>query len=426
MKRLAMAVGRNQRVNRFGMAYFGRPQIRSIAAAHPTDFHVGIYSPPPELSIRRYDRDTIDLLPLSGPLILDIDAHDPTQAESARTAVHTALDRLDGLGVEPILFNSGRGFHLEIPSALRHADLPALHGVAARQLAPTADTGLYTASHVIRHPNTVNPTTGTYKGAISRAELDLPDDQLRDLLREPRAVPDITPSQAFDEYLIDIFETHLHELRSLARQREHITHSGPTVSVPPGLPYAVSQILRSAIIAMGTRNKVTIRLALELRKLDLPSEETLSILLSWGTRLHENGCSKATLSGILINTADVVSSVYAADEIRLDDDDFIAKIQRRYPRLADGRRRGNTWKRTPNAFKVYCAFRAAAEIANPMFLARSVIKRVTGLAQLSNRTTAYIPWLIDNGYIEEAFPESVGGFVPHAALPDTKCYRLLK
>jgi len=177
---------------------------------------------------------------------------------------------------------------------------------------------------------------------------------------------------------------------------------------------------------MGTRNKVTIRLALELRKLDLPSEETLSILLSWGTRLHENGCSKATLSGILINTADVVSSVYAADEIRLDDDDFIAKIQRRYPRLADGRRRGNTWKRTPNAFKVYCAFRAAAEIANPMFLARSVIKRVTGLAQLSNRTTAYIPWLIDNGYIEEAFPESVGGFVPHAALPDTKCYRLLK
>ena len=423
MKRLAMHWGEGF-VTRFDGALLTDEQISHLSSRYPVDFFTGIYSPPDHCCPAKYDREVIERLPLSGRLIIDVDAHTPTQKKTAAATVKATAQKLDSLGAPYVLYHSGRGYHFEISSALSIIDLPVAHTMAAQTLVDDADLSIYNVSGTIRCPNTINSKTGTYKVPISIDYLKLSKSQFAEKLTRPTEMPCIEPNPIFDKFILDVFRNEIDDLK--AKVKPYQGKSGTLTRIPNKgrLSPSSRYILETGEIELGTRHHVTFFLCLELKHTGLPKEQCLEILTSWGEKVIERGCSKSSEYEILVDAKSVVNFLYSRQTyLRLD---YKRELRRLYVKQFHNRKNALRWKDNINECKVFCAFKAASLINSKFYLSHSVIKEITRLNKLSNGHINYIKSLIEKRYIDTVNPTEVPLFTPREdGLPDTLCYEVL-
>jgi hypothetical protein len=81
------------------------------------------------------------------------------------------LEKLDALGLAYEVWDSGRGFHIEIPHDLIYdARLPYSHKCWVEQLGLPVDYSLYQHGRILRLPGTVNVKTGRRKQFVEKVD----------------------------------------------------------------------------------------------------------------------------------------------------------------------------------------------------------------------------------------------------------------
>lgn len=424
MKRLAMHWGEGF-VTRFDGTLFTDEQISRLSSRYPVDFFTGIYSPPDHCCPTKYDRETLERLPLSGRLVLDVDAHTPAQKKTAVSTVKATAQKLDSLGAPHVLYHSGRGYHFEIASALEIIDLPVAHKIVAQTLVNDADLSIYNVSGTIRYPKSINSKTGTHKVPISVEHLDLSKSQFRQKITQSVEIPYLDPNRVFDRFIIDLFRQEIDELK--AKAISYQGKSGSLTGIPNKgrLSPSSRHILETGEIELGTRHRVTFFLCLELKHTGLPREQCLEILVSWGEKILEKGCSKSSENEILVDTKSIVNYLYSRQTyLRLED--YKKELRTIYIKQFHNRRTVSKWKKNINECKVFCTFKAASLINPKFYLSHSVIREITHLKKLSNGHTNYIKNLIRKRCIDTVNPIEVPFFSPREdGLPDTLCYEVI-
>jgi hypothetical protein len=426
MKRLAMVTTARGYFFRFRNAYLSHRQIENRFRKSSTDFYSGIYSIDNRSSPPYYSRQIVQHLPLAGNFIIDIDAHSHSEKKRAVPAVKGALEKLQSFGAPYILYHSGRGFHIDVPSALCVPNLPLLHRVFVDEITPHADTSIYNQYRVIRHPLSLNLKSGTFKNAIDKIDLDLSEDQLKDKLLEPqKEISNIPPSREFDQAVIDVFHTYDEEKKKCLSIRDFSNIRLQKLPVKDDISLRARRVFHTADIEPNTRHKHTLYLAYDFRCAQYDEEKTRYLLIGWARWIFEKGLSQSQWNEIKIDTHKIVDHVYAQQNCWRPYH-FVEEIKRGYKKNYENGKKTKKFEKKPNQCKVLYVFRAAAKIFPKFFLSYSMIESVTQLKTLRNRATNYVKSLEDQGYFERIPSYEAQGFIERSdELPNTNCYHYL-
>lgn len=427
MKRLAMVTTARGYFFRYRNAYLSDRQITNRFRKSKTDFYSGIYGIDNRSNPQFYDRQIVQDLPLTGNFIIDIDAHSESEKRIAVDAVKHALERLRSFNAPYILYHSGRGFHIDVPSALCVPNLPLLHRVFVDHITPHADTTIYNQYRVIRHPLSLNLKSQTYKNAIDKIDLDLSLDRLKDKLLEPqKQIPDIPPSREFDQAIIDTFHTYDEEKQKCLSIRSFDNRRLQKLPVKDDISLRARRVFEGKDIRPNTRHNHTLHLAYDFRCAQYDEQKTQDLLILWAWKIYEQGLSQSTWKEIEIDTHKVVDHVYAQQQCWRPFH-FIQDIKRGYKKNYENGKKTKKFTKNRNQCKVLYVFRAAAKLSPKFFLSYSIIQSITQLKTLRNRSTNYIKSLEKKGYIETIPSYEVQGFIERPdGLSNTNCYHYLR
>lgn len=153
-------------------------------------------------SIQHYNADGI----ITGaPVWLDFDGPPDTVLADTRAFVASCEFNL---GVTPrIYFSGNKGFHLIIERLIEHVRVHDLVADFVKELAPanatTIDKRVYRARSMFRIPGSPASKPGFYKIELTRQELYLPFESIRQLATTPRMIPNQHDVSKLDEHAFD-------------------------------------------------------------------------------------------------------------------------------------------------------------------------------------------------------------------------------
>ena len=427
MKRLAMVTTAKGYFFRFRNAYLSSRQIINRFRKSKTDFYSGIYGVDNRSSPPYYNRQIVQDLPLSGNFIIDIDAHSDSEKRTAVPAVKDALDKLRSFNAPYTLYHSGRGFHIDVPSALCVPNLPLLHRVFVDEITSHADMTIYNQYRVIRHPLSLNLKSKTFKNAIDKIDLDLSEDQLKDKFLEPqKQIIEIPPSREFDQAIIDTFHAY-DDVKQRSLSIRDLTHNRlQKLPIKDDISLRARRVFEKIDIQPHTRHNHTFHLAYDFRCAQYDEQKVRDLLLLWAWRVLQKGLSQSTWEEIRMDTHKIVDHVYTQHNCWRPYH-FVEEIKRGYKKNYENGKKTKIFEKKPNQCKVLYVFRAAAKLSPKFFLSYSMIQSVTQLKALRNRTTNYVKSLEEQGYFERIPSYEAQGFVQRSdELPNTHCYHYLR
>lgn len=95
--------------------------------------------------------------------------------------INQCLEKLDSLKLGYEVWDSGRGYHIEIPhDPIYDARLPYSHKCWVEQLGLPVDYSLYQHGRILRLPGTVNVKTGRRKQFVEKVDGSMPTIELRE------------------------------------------------------------------------------------------------------------------------------------------------------------------------------------------------------------------------------------------------------